>query len=181
MVFRRGGSTQPHGSGHHSHRTETGGDPPETIALEQIRALIQDAERCRDYESRRDAALLRIFACTGGRLSELCRLQVDDIDQQTRKIKVRGKNGKTRVIKYDHKCGIAIDRYVRARTKHPHSYLPGLWLGIRRSQAMTPSGIRQVIERRGQRLGIKLWPHLFDTPSRTSGLPTVATRENCAR
>lgn len=135
--------------------------PPPVIATEQLAALLKDAESGRDFESRRDAAIIRLFAATGCRLSELALLQLDDVRQADREATVTGKGGKVRTVKFDNRCALALDRYLRVRSKHKHAYLPALWLGIRRTAAMTPSGIRQVIERRGEKLGLKLHPHLF--------------------
>lgn len=136
----------------------------QVIEQEQLAALVADAENGRDFESRRDAALLRLFACTGCRLSELALLDVDAVNQQRLEITVVGKGGKIRTVRYDARTSLAVDRYLRIRAKHPavkEHHLTALWIGVRRRTPMTPSGIRQVIERRGERLGLDLHPHLF--------------------
>jgi integrase/recombinase XerD len=127
----------------------------------ELAALIKDAESKRDFAHRRDAAILRLFACSGARLSEISGLEVTDVDLADRAADVHGKGRKERRIKFDHKATQALDRYIRMRAAHPSAYLPALWLGVRRRSALTPSGIYQLIERRGQRLGIKLHPHMF--------------------
>jgi site-specific recombinase XerD len=136
-------------------------NPPPVVAVEQLAALMKDAERGRDFESRRDAALLRLFASTGCRLSEIALLALTDINLPSREATVTGKGSRQRTVRFDHKAALALDRYLRARSKHRHAYLPALWLGVRRKQGMTPSGVRQIIERRGERLGLNLHPHLF--------------------
>ncbi len=141
-----------------------GETPPPVIAQEQLSLLLKDAESGRDFESRRDAALIRLFAGTGGRLAEIASLTLDDLAVSKREATVTGKGGKTRTVRYDHRCAVAIDRYLRVRARHKAVVECGataLWVGVRRRGAMTPSGIRQAIERRGARLGIRLWPHLF--------------------
>jgi site-specific recombinase XerD len=131
------------------------------LALEDMQRLIKDAEAGRDFQSRRDAALLRMFAGTGCRLSEITHLAVGDIDVKMRTAIVTGKANKTRQVKFDHRCALALDRYLRKRAGHPAAALPALWIGTRRRVPMTPSGVRQVIERRGERLGLDIHPHLF--------------------
>lgn len=131
------------------------------LTPEQLGALIRDAERGRDYESRRDAAILRLFASTGCRLAELAHLQVDDINQERREATVTGKGRKQRTVKYDNKAVVALERYLRLRAKHKSASLPALWIGLRRRTAMTPNGIYQLIARRGEQLGIPLHPHMF--------------------
>lgn len=134
---------------------------PPVIAVEQLAALIHDAEKGRDFTSRRDTAILRLFASTGGRLAELALLPLTAIDEDAREFAVTGKGGKVRIVKYDHKAARALSRYLRVRALHKHAHLPALWLGARRDRGMTPSGIRQMIERRGSALGLRIWPHLF--------------------
>lgn len=141
-----------------------GANPPQVIAVEQVAALVKSAEQGRDFESRRDAALLRLFAATGGRLSELALLQVDAINQAKREATVTGKGDRVRTVRYDNRCALALDRYLRVRARHKavtEYHVTALWIGVRRHRGMTPSGIRQVIERRGDALGLDIHPHLF--------------------
>jgi site-specific recombinase XerC len=138
-----------------------GEKPVPVLAAQQVRDLISDAEKGRDFISRRDAALLRLFGCTGGRLAEIAGIDLDDIDIKDRTVRVTGKFGKVRDLKYDHKCALAIDRYLRVRATHASAGLPCLWLGRVRGQRLTNSGIRQMMTRRADRHGIKLWPHLW--------------------
>jgi site-specific recombinase XerD len=131
------------------------------LAAEDLGRLIKDAEKDRDFGSRRDAALLRMFMCTGCRLSEITHLTVADVDIKDRTAVVCGKGSKMRKVKFDHKCALALDRYLRKRAEHPAADLPRLWLGVHRRVPMTPSGIYQLIERRGEALGLDIHPHLF--------------------
>jgi site-specific recombinase XerD len=134
---------------------------PPVLEIAQLAALLKDAEAERDFESRRDAAIIRLFASTGMRLSELTLLNLDQVRKDDREATVVGKGGRVRTVKYDHRCALALDRYLRMRSKHQHAYLPGLWLSVRRKMSMTPSGVRQMIERRGMKLGLHIHPHLF--------------------
>lgn len=131
------------------------------ISIEDLGRLIKDAESGRDFTSRRDAALLRMFASTGCRLAEITHLTMTSLDVHGRTATVTGKGNKTRQVKFDHRCALALDRYLRKRSEHPAADIPALWIGARRRTGMTPSGVRQVIERRGERLGLDIHPHLF--------------------
>lgn len=134
------------------------------IATEQLATLIQDAEAGRDFESRRDAALLRLFACTGARLAEITALDVTDVDLANRIAQVLGKGRKERLVKFDARAARALDRYLRVRDKHSAVTRYGvtaLWIGVRRHQGMTANGVRQVVKRRAARLGMKIHPHMF--------------------
>ena len=139
-------------------------NPPPVIAVEQLAALLKDADKGRDFESLRDAALLRLFAATGCRLSELALLPIDAIDLYKREATVVGKGSRVRTVRFDYKTAVALDRYLRARGRHNavvRHVCKALWIGVRRTSGMTPSGVRQVIERRGERLGLDIHPHLF--------------------
>lgn len=131
------------------------------IEIEQLRALVKDAERGKGFEDRRDAALMRLFASTGCRLAEVTNLDVADVDVAKRTAQVVGKGNKPRTVKFDAKTALALDRYLRKRSEHKAADLDALWIGVRRRIPMTPSGVRQVIRRRGEAIGLKVHPHLF--------------------
>jgi integrase/recombinase XerD len=134
---------------------------PPVLEAQQLATLIKDAEKGRDFASRRDAALLRMFMATGCRLSEITNLRVSDVSIKERQAVVTGKGRKMRIVKFEHLTALALDRYLRKRAEHVAADLDALWLGERRRVPMTPSGVRQVIERRGERLGLDIYPHLF--------------------
>ncbi len=142
-----------------------GSQAPPLPAREQIAALIADAEKTRGFENLRDAALLRMFGDTGARLAELAELDLDQVDYfDKRRALVTGKGDKQRWIKFGQPTAKAIDRYVRARAKHKMADIPALWLPLkanRERRGLTGWGVRQIVRRRGERLGLHLWPHLF--------------------
>lgn len=134
------------------------------VQPEDLLALLRDAEQGRDFESRRDAAILRLFAGTGTRLAELAGLRLGDVHLPRREATVTGKAGKERTVKFDNRAALALDRYLRLRSKRPGAPTGDeapLWLGRRRGMGMTPSGVYQVIARRGRNLGMILHPHMF--------------------
>jgi integrase/recombinase XerC len=62
----------------------------------------------------RDAAVLEILYATGIRVGELAGLDVDDLDQERRVVRVRGKGRKERVVPYGLPCSKALDRWLAA-------------------------------------------------------------------
>jgi integrase/recombinase XerC len=109
----------------------------------------------KDFESRRDTAIIRLYFDTGSRLSEGV-LNVDDLDLDLDVIHVLGKGRRTRAIPFGVKTGQALTRYLRVRAQHKYADRPELWLGLR--GPMTPDGIKQMFTRRGQQAGID---HMF--------------------
>jgi site-specific recombinase XerD len=134
------------------------------ICLEgQLAELLKSCERGRSFEDRRDYALLRMFACTGLRLAELTNVKLADVDLAGRTVKVLGKGDKERVVRFDAKASKALDRYIRTRAEEHKQAAdrPQLWLGTNNRGPLTPNGVRQIVQRRGESVGLDIHPHLF--------------------
>src|SRR5262249_10179972 len=97
----------------------------------------------KDFADRRDHAILRLFADTGMRLSELAGLSLADVDLDDQRALVLGKGRRPRACPFGAKTTQALDRYVRTRSGHKLHDLPQLWLGPANRQPMTPNGIAQ--------------------------------------
>ena len=120
------------------------------------------------FEDRRDAAIIAVLLATGIRLAELTGLRYhpfdpyrSDVDLDAREIKVRGKGGKGRTVRITHEAAHRLDRYLRARARHPLAYLPQLWLGANNKCPLGRTGIYQIVVRRGEEAGVKVYPHRF--------------------
>ena len=140
--------------------------PPDLLREEDVKIMLRRCEKGHGFEDRRDAALIYVFYDTGARLSEVCDLRLNledatknDVDLDTGIIRVMGKGSRERVLPIGRKAVRAVDRYIRVRAQRHDAWLPNLWLGIR--GPMTPSGIRQMVERRGQDAGLgdNIHPH----------------------
>ena len=85
-----------------------------------------------DPGARRDRALIEMLYATGIRVSELCGLDIDDVDRQRRVIRVLGKGRKERTVPYGVPAAEAVDAWlsVRSQWATPHSG-PALFLGAR--------------------------------------------------
>jgi site-specific recombinase XerD len=127
-------------------------NPPDILREDEIRALLKACDG-RAFEDRRDAALVTLLYDTGLRLSECAGITLADIDiADRREVTVIGKGRKERMLPIGANAARAMGRYLRMRRAHRDASLPALWLGIR--GPMTPSGIRQVLEKRGLEAGI---------------------------
>lgn len=137
--------------------------PPPILTDAELRALLKTAEGG-TFEQRRDTALLRVLIDTGARVSEIAGLKLDDVDLDagpSGTITILGKGRRVRLLPLGVKSVRALDRYVRGRASHPHAAEPWLWLGTK--GLLTDSGVRQLLERRGEDAGIKrkVTPHMF--------------------
>jgi len=135
---------------------------PPVLSDDQLRALLAACEGT-GFEERRDTAIVRVLIDTGARVAELAGLALEgenivDLDQGV--MTVLGKGRRIRVLPIGAKAVRVLDRYLRARAHHPYALEPWLWLG--QKGRMTDSGIRQMLERRGEETGIgKVNPHRF--------------------
>jgi site-specific recombinase XerD len=122
--------------------------------------------RGNSFEDRRDAAVIAVLLATGIRVSELAAIRCcpgdpgrGDVDLETREIKVRGKGGRDRTVRIGHEAARRLDRYLRAG--HELAYRSELWLGVNGRGPLDRSGIYQLVVRRGEECGVRLYPHRF--------------------
>jgi integrase/recombinase XerC len=109
---------------------------PPVLRRDEIRLLLDAAaERAvGDGEvGLRDLAVLELLYATGIRVGELCGLDVDDLDDERRVVRVLGKGRKERVVPYGVPAQQALDAWRkrgRPRLARPGSG-PALFLGVR--------------------------------------------------
>ncbi len=133
--------------------------PVPVLTESDVRKLLRACEGA-NFEQRRDTALIRVLLDTGVRAGEIMSLRLEDVDRDMQVITVVGKGRRRRSVPYGHKTAQALDRYIRARLRHPETGLPWLWVG--RRGRMTDWGLRQMLERRCDKAGIPhVYPHQF--------------------
>jgi site-specific recombinase XerC len=135
--------------------------PVPILPLDEIAALLK-VTAGKDFESRRDHAIIRLFVDSGIRLGEMAGLTLDDVDLDVHDVvHVMGKGSRGRSVPFGTRTGTALDRYLRERSRHKLAKLPNLWVGAR-GGPMTESGIAQMLRRRGAQAGVEdLHPHRF--------------------
>ncbi len=138
--------------------------PEQTVPVlsdAQLDALLR-ACAGRDLMSLRDTAIIRMLLATGGRRGEIAGLSVADVDLETDQVRFFGKGRRERIVVLSPKTAQALERYVRARSRDRFASRPELWLGEKGRGPMTPSGIAQMLRRRGRQAGIgDIHPHQF--------------------
>ncbi len=131
--------------------------PPPVPAADDLRKLLRACEG-REFENRRDTAIITLFIDTGARLSEIANVGLADIDWQERTVRVVGKGSRPRLLPMGAKAILALNRYTRARASHRAASSPSLWLG--HGGPMTPDGVGTVVERRAKQAGLpEIHPH----------------------
>lgn len=136
-------------------------EQPVPILTDEELGRLLEAAKGTDFEHRRDTAILRVLIETGVRLAEISGLSVENVDWDQDVIRVMGKGRRGRAAPFGAKTADALRRYLRARVKHPKAKTTdALWLG--RQGRMTPSGLAQMLERRGIEAGVPdVHPHRF--------------------
>jgi integrase/recombinase XerC len=88
---------------------------PRALSAAEARALIEAAAGSAADAGPigvRDAAVLELLYATGIRVGELAGLDVDDLDQERRVVRVRGKGRKERAVPYGLPCQQALDGWL---------------------------------------------------------------------
>jgi site-specific recombinase XerD len=133
--------------------------PVPVIPDDGLRRLLRACDG-KDFEARRDTALLMLLLDTGARRDELMSRTLTDLDLDLDVLLVLGKGRRERALPFGRTSALALDRYLRVRDRHKDAYLPWLWLGLR--GRLTEWGLVQMLRRRGQQAGLPgLHPHQF--------------------
>jgi len=140
---------------------------PDILTDEQLQRILAECSG-REFEDRRDAAILRLLIDTGLRRTELAKLTLDDVDLTQQLLRVTGKGGHESWVPFGSKSARDLDRYLRVRLAHPFAETRTLWLGAAlggpgRRGALSPNGLYQMVGRRARQAGIerRVWVHLF--------------------
>jgi integrase/recombinase XerC len=105
---------------------------------------------------RRDRAILELLYASGIRVGELVALDVDDVDDTQRTVRVMGKGGKERVVPFGLPAARAIDEWLRVRGQLAQARSgPALFLG-RRGGRVDARQVRTLVH--------ELLSHLPDAP-----------------
>jgi site-specific recombinase XerD len=117
------------------------------------------------FEDRRDHAMILMMLTAGVRSEGITGMSLTDVDLRGGSFTVTEKGRRTRTVgllvetPYGSPSE-ALDRYLRARSKHKRAALPALWLG--RQGAFTYWGLEQMLKRRCEQAGVpSINPHRF--------------------
>jgi site-specific recombinase XerD len=132
--------------------------PVPILSDDELKRLLKTCDG-KEFDERRDQALIRLLLDTGMRRAEAAGLRVDDIDWANDVAFVVGKGARPRACPFGAKTAQALDRYLRVRRAHLWAdRTDALWLGGK--GPTTESGVAQIVRRRGEQAGLgPLHPH----------------------
>lgn len=119
-----------------------------------------DIEKLKDgCHSIRDKAIVCFLLSTGARISEVCALNIEDVDLQNLECKVLGKGNKERVVFIDSVTAMLLKNYIRTREDARDS--DPLFIG-QRNERLAPGGIRAMLKVLETDTGVEnVHPHRF--------------------
>ncbi len=126
---------------------------PRVLNTDEFRRFYVVVDRAEDVQH---SLMLRLLFYTAVRVSELCNIQVDDVDLETCKIRVnQGKNSKDRYVLFGRSFATALKTHIAA---HPHNR----WLfQTRRATKFSPRRVQQIVKHYAEEAGVKATPHTF--------------------
>lgn len=137
-------------------------DQVQPFTQEQIQALLRAAKHSR--HRRRDEALVVFLYDTGLRATEVCNLRFKYVDLDERRCRILGKGNKYRIVPFGRETKKVLWQYLRDESRELDEPLFLSDRGTSAGNALTRSGLRQLIERLGQSAGIQATrcsPHTF--------------------
>ena len=126
---------------------------PRVLTADEFRRFYQVLDRAEDVQH---AIMLRLVFYTGTRVSELCRIEVAEIDLENCKIFInQGKGSKDRYVLFGKGFATALRTHIAA---HPNNR----WLfQTRRNSKFTPRRVQQIVKKYAEQAGVKATPHSF--------------------
>ena len=121
---------------------------PEVLAREQLEGLL-DGEWGDDPWARRDRAVCEVLYGAGLRVSELCDLNCDGLDERQMLLRVLGKGRKERIVPLHRAGWEAVERWrtLREVVATPNSPREALFLN-RRGSRLGPRDVRRILDKR---------------------------------
>jgi integrase/recombinase XerC len=122
---------------------------PEVLRVDEAAAVMQAAGQDGTPMGLRNAVVVELLYATGARVSELCGLDVDDLDSRRHTVRLLGKGAKERTVPLGDPAAAAVTSWLsrgRPRFATPDSG-PALLLGAR-GRRLDPRAARQVVHER---------------------------------
>ena len=126
---------------------------PRVLTADDFRKFYKMVDQANDVQH---GLMLRLLFYTGVRVSELCRMEVSDVDLENCKIRIeQGKGGKDRYVLFGKGFATALRTHIVAHLKHR-------WLfQTRRNTKFSTRRVQQIVAMYAEKAGVKASPHTF--------------------
>ena len=144
------------------HKIKTASVVRETYADEDLEKLRDD---CREI---RNLAIIDLLNSTGMRLGELVNLDIADMDFEERECVVLGKGDKERIVYFDAKTKLHLEKYLSSRNDEN----PALFVTIRNPyRRLKAGGVEIMLRKMGEKCEVKhVHPHKFRRTMATTAI-----------
>ena len=132
---------------------------PKALAIEEVDRLLA-APVGDEPRALRDRAMLELLYGAGLRISELTSLDVDDLDDADRLVRVHGKGDKHRLVPYGEVAGRALERWLVSGRPALSPSSPALFVNARGGR-LTRQGAWKLVRHHADRVGLgdRVSPH----------------------
>ena len=129
---------------------------PKSASPDEVNQLLWTAKNMDKYPLR-TYTMLQILYSTGIRVSELCDMNIEDIDFADGSIRIRGKGNKERIVLLTPPAMNAIVEYIRFRPAEGPLFLS------RRNKRISPLTVQRAVREVANRAGLasKITPHVL--------------------
>ena len=126
---------------------------PNVLNADEFRRFYQIVDRADDVQH---SLMLRLLFFTAVRVSELCNIQVADVDLENNKIRINdGKGSKDRYVLFGKSFATALRTHIAAHRDNR-------WLfQTRRNSKYTTRRVQQIVKQYAEQAGVKATPHTF--------------------
>lgn len=126
---------------------------PKVLNADDFRRFYEAVDRADDVQH---ALMLRLLFQTAVRVSELCGIEIADLDLENHKIRInRGKGDKDRVVLFGNSFATALKTHIAAHSKNR-------WLfQTRRNTRYTTRRVQQIVKMYAEQAGVTATPHTF--------------------
>ncbi len=132
---------------------------PRYLSYDEIAVLID-----KGAQSPQEKAILEFMYATGVRVSELCALNIEDLDLSRMRAKVKGKGKRERMVYFGERAKKALLEYLKERRKivSRKGFPDKDALFVTKRGRISDMTVRRILNRAAQRAGLpkKIYPHL---------------------
>lgn len=129
---------------------------PETLTFDQVETLLNSFDLDDEKQLRDRTMIETIYAC-GLRVSELCNLRIDGLDQNQMIVKVKGKGNKERIIPYYPRLNDLLNKYLN---EYRNKYAKSSYLFVStRGDKYTSRSIQLLIDKAAIKANLKVHVH----------------------
>lgn len=135
------------------HPAKKGRRLPNVLTADEFRRFYQIVDRAEDVQH---ALMLRLMFYTAVRVSELCKIQVQEVDLEGCKIRInQGKGSKDRYVLFGRTFATALRTHIAAHPKNR-------WLfQSSRATKFSTRRVQQIVKLYAEQAGVKATPHTF--------------------